>query len=219
MQQNLFEQFSSQGSHDLIDDSNSNRHDTVDTHRPRRNYPLRFSDVLKWIVEDAEPETIAHKFTETNTGLKQFLEHNSASWEAIELVLVVIGNFCEKNGTVLFQHAFIKIVHILADERVFSHLTSVILNIPKSRCTNLGLKNDRFSQLIKSLTYLTTEMLTVMPALTCDYLGEKFFEDTYALKNIPSIRDMNVDDVFNLFHQKGADRLKVSYNITSRNVS
>jgi hypothetical protein len=57
-------------------------------------------------------------------------------------------------------------------------------------------------------------MLTVMPALTCDYLGEKFVEDICALKNIPSIRDTNVDEVFSTFHKEGAERLKVS-NIIS----
>lgn len=163
----------------------------------------------KWIVEETQPETIARKFTETNTGLKQFLEMNSANWEAIEVVLVVIGNFCEKKGVMLFHNAFIKFVQILADEKVFSNLTSVILNIPKSRCTNLGSRNDRFRQLIKSLSSLTTEMLTVMPALTCDFLGEEFFEDVCALKNIPSVRDTNVGDVFDALHKDGADRLKV----------
>lgn len=175
----------------------------------RKNYALNFSGVQKLIEGDAQPEIIARKFAETDTGLKQFLENNSANWDAVELVLVAIGHFCEKKGVVLFHNTFIKIVQMLAEENVFSNLNSVILNIPKSRC-NLGPKNERFRKLIKSLNYLTTEMLTVMPALTCDYLGEKFVEDICALKNIPSIRDTNVDDVFSTFHKEGAERLKVS---------
>jgi hypothetical protein len=166
------------------------------------------------IEENAQPEIIAKKFAETDTGLKQFLENNSANWDAVELVLVVIGHFCEKKGVVLFHNTFIKIVQMLAEENVFSNLNSVILNIPKSRC-NVGPKNERFRKLIKSLTYLTTEMLTVMPALTCDYLGDKFVEDICALKNIPSIRDTNVDEVFSTFHKEGAERLKVSISVKS----
>jgi hypothetical protein len=62
-------------------------------------------------------------------------------------------------------------------------------------------------------------MLTVMPALTCDYLGERFFEDVCALKTVPSIRDSNVSDAFNALEKEGADRLKVCIRIKRKFVS
>lgn len=177
--------------------------------QPYKHYPLTFFTLQKMMAEDAEPHIIAQKFAEENTGLHQFLETNSANWEAIEVVMSVIGIFCQKKGVAKFHNAFIRIVQMLAGNSVFTNLDSTILHIPKSRSTNLGAKGERLSRLIKSISYLTTEMLTVMPALTCDYLGEKFFEDLSALKNIPSIRDTNVSKDFDFFEKEGALRLKV----------
>ncbi|EFX65333.1 hypothetical protein DAPPUDRAFT_117365 [Daphnia pulex] len=182
----------------------SNREqDKQEKHPPshRKKYALNFSGVQKLIEEDAQPEIIARKFAEKDTGLKQFLENNSANWDAVELVLVVIGHFCEKKGVVLFNsyNTFIKIVQILAEENVFSNLNSVILNIPKSRC-NLCPKNERFRKLIKSL-HLSDD-------------GNA--DDICALKNIPSIRDRNVDEVFSTFHKEGAERLKNTWEQHSK---
>ena len=176
---------------------------------PFKHYPLCFSGVLKMTTENTEPHTVVQKFVDENAGLGQFLKSNPANWEATELVLAVIGNFCLNKGPVLFYNAFIKIVQILADNSVFKNLESVILHIPKARSTNLGAKEERLTRLIRSISYLTTEMLTVMPALTCDYLGDRFFEDVCALKTMPSIRDSNVSDAFDALEKEGTDRLKV----------
>lgn len=181
--------------------------------QPFKHYPLNFSVVQKMMTENTEPHIIVQKFTDENAGLGQFLQNNSANWEVTELILAVIGNFCLKKGVMLFHNAFINIVQILAENSVFVNLESVILYIPKSRSTNLGSKEERLNRLINSISYLTTEMLTVMPALTCDYLGERFFEDVCALKTVPSVRDSNVSDVFKALEKEGADRLKVCIRI------
>jgi hypothetical protein len=168
------------------------------------------------MITDNDPGLVVQKFAEESTGLGQFLKSNPANWEIVELILAVIGNFCFNKGPVLFHNAFIKIVQILGDNAVFKNLESVILNIPKSRSSNLGSKEERLTRLIRSISYLTTEMMTVMPALTCDYLGERFFEDVCALQTMPSFRDFNVNDAFDSLEKEGADRLKVCINMLSR---
>lgn len=189
-------------------EGNSQRHQG-NNKQPFKHYPLNFTGVLKMMTENTEPHIIVQKFAEESAGLGQFLKSNSTNWEVTELILAVIGNFCLNKGVVLFHNAFIKIVQILADNSVFVNLESVVLHIPKARSTNLGSKEERLTRLIKSISYLTTEMLTVMPALTCNYLGERFFEDVCALKSLPSIRDLNVGDAFDVLKKEGAERLKV----------
>ncbi|XP_057379336.1 NFX1-type zinc finger-containing protein 1-like [Daphnia carinata] len=184
--------------------------------QPFKHHPLSFSVVLKMMVEDTEPHIIAQKFDNETAGLRQFLDSNAANWEVIELVISVIGNFCQKKGVAKFHNAFIKIVQILANKEVFANLGSTVLHITKARSTNLGSKEVRMSRLIRSISYLTTEMLTVMPALTCDYLGEKFFEDLTALKNIPSIKATNVGEDFDFLQKEGADRLKNAWEQHSK---
>jgi hypothetical protein len=183
--------------------------------QPFKHFPLNFTEVLKMIT-DNDPGLVVQKFAEESTGFGQFLKSNPANWEIVELILAVIGNFCFNKGPVLFHNAFIKIVQILGDNAVFKNLESVILNIPKSRSSNLGSKEERLTRLIRSISYLTTEMMTVMPALTCDYLGERFFEDVCALQTMPSFRDFNVNDAFDSLEKEGADRLKVCINMLSR---
>ena len=176
-----------------------------------KHFPLNFTVLLKMIKENADPNLVVQKFAEESTGLGQFIENNPANWEIAELALSIIGNFCFNKGPVLFHNAFIIIVQILADNSVFKNLESVVLHIPKSLSANLGSKEERLTRLIRSISYLTTEMLTVMPALTCDYLGEKFFENICALKTMPSVRELNVGDAFDALEKNGADRLKVCY--------
>ncbi|KAI9551691.1 hypothetical protein GHT06_022027 [Daphnia sinensis] len=203
------------------DNGNNGKKDQENSEKPRskqpyKHYPLSFSGVQKMMAEDTEPHAIAQKFTDESAGLRQFLENNATNWEATELVISVIGNFCQKKGVVQFHNAFIKIVQILATKAVFANLDSTILHIPKSRSTNLGSKQARMSRFIRSISYLTTEMLIVMPALTCDYLGERFFEDLIALKNLPSIKDTNVDEDFDFLQKEGADRLKNAWEQHSK---
>ncbi len=163
--------------------------------------------------EDTQPHTVATKFTDENTGLRQFLEKNSANWEAIELIITVIGNFCKKNGVTQYHNAFIKIVQMLAEKQIFSNLDTIILNIPKSRATNLGTSAERLKQLVQSIGHLTTEMLTVMPGLACNYLGDQFFVQICALKNMPSISQICQTSTCDVFTNlgEGADRLKVMH--------
>ena len=179
---------------------------------PRRQYnALSFPIMIKMIEEDTQPQIVVQKFTDENTGLKHFLENNSSNWEAIELILAVLGQFCEKRGVALFHNAFIRIVQLLAEKLIFFNLDSVVLNIPKSRANNLGTTEERLRRLVQSISYVTTEMLTVMPGLACDFLREQFFVDICALKNMPSISricQMSTCDAFSTL-EEGADRLKV----------
>lgn len=158
--------------------------------------------------DDMEPQHIVKRFTEEQYGLSHFLEQNQANWEIIELVIAVTGRFCEKGGVKLFHNAFIKIVQTLAEKKVFQNIEAVIFSIPKSRATNLGSVRERLKRLIENIGHLTTEMLSVMPALACNHLGEKFFEDISALKNVSSIRDNITPDVFDAL-QEGSVRLRV----------
>jgi hypothetical protein len=182
--------------------------------QPFKHYPLNFYRVMKMMEENTEPHVVVQKFSEETTGLEEFLKSKvSTNWEVTELILAVLGTFCLNKGVMLFHNAFIKFVQILANNSVFANLESVVLHIPKAQSTNLGSKEERLTRLIKSISYLTTEMLTVMPALTCDYLGERFFEDVCALKSLPSIRDLNVNNVFDALEKEGADRLKVCNHV------
>ena len=178
---------------------------------PRRPYiALSFPIVLKMMEEDTQPLIVVQRFTDENTGLKQFLEKNSSNSDAIELILAVLGQFCKKHGVTLFHNPFIKIVQLLG-EKTFLNLNSLILNIPKSRANNMGTTEERLKRLVQSISYVTTEMLTVMPALACDFLGEQFFVDICALKNMPSISRIcqtSTCDAFSTL-EEGADRLKV----------
>lgn len=175
---------------------------------PRRQFPLNFHSLKKMLDDDTEPQNVAQKFSEANTGLKNCLKDNTANWEIIELVLAVIGRFCQKGGVAQFHSAFTNIVKTLSEMQVFQNIESVILSIPKSRATNLGSPKDRLHRLIESINHMTTEMLTVMPAFACDALGPSFFEDIIGCKNIPKIREIMTLDLFDTFGEVTV-RLKV----------
>ncbi|XP_046634505.1 uncharacterized protein LOC124313736 [Daphnia pulicaria] len=165
--------------------------------QPFKHFPLNFTEVLKMIT-DNDPGLVVQKFAEESTGLGQFLKSNPANWEIVSIDP-------SSDWELLLQQ-----------RALFKNLESVILNIPKSRSSNLGSKEERLTRLIRSISYLTTEMMTVMPALTCDYLGERFFEDVCALQTMPSFRDFNVNDAFDSLEKEGADRLKNAWEQHSK---
>jgi hypothetical protein len=212
-QQKQYPQTEKERRNDKEGNSQIRHHQQGHNRQPFKKYLLNFNGVKKMMEENTEPHIVVKKFAKETTGLEEFLKSNSTNWEVTELILAVLGNFCLNKGVMLFHNAFIKFVQILAVNSVFANLETVVLHIPKARSTNLGSKEERLTRLIKSISYLTTEMLTVMPALTCDYLGERFFEDVCALKALPSIRDLNVSNAFDALEKEGADRLKVCNHV------
>jgi hypothetical protein len=104
-------------------------------------------------------------------------------------------------------------VKILAAQNVFPHVTSIIINIPISRAVNPG-KEERLKRLTAAVFYLTTEILVMMPNLGCQCLGQNFFVDIISLKDMPSIKNLNANDAFDIF-EEGIIQLQVSIsNIT-----
>jgi len=92
------------------------------TRQPYQFFPITQNTLKKFAEENAEPSDIVKKFTEEDTGLKQFLKENSNKQDycdSIELVLLVLGGFCQKNGVTEFGHGFIRIV------KVFIHFISL----------------------------------------------------------------------------------------------
>lgn len=177
-----------------------------------REYPvLNFTILTKLADPTAEAFEIARKLTEKN-ALADFLESHKMNLDYLELVVIALGQFCEKNGPTLFYSSFIKIVSVLGAKGIFAKMPSVILELPRSRATNLGSKNERLNRIVKSIARLTTEMLTVMPAFSCDVLGKDFIEDVHAMVNVPSVRSLDTTNIFSiLLDVKG--RLQVVFLI------
>ena len=80
--------------------------------RSHHSIPITYSTLKKLSQETAEPCDIVKKFTEDGTGLSDFLKENLTNFDCIELVMVVIGGFCSKNGVAEFANGFIKIVKV-----------------------------------------------------------------------------------------------------------
>lgn len=179
----------------------------------RKKYPLDFHSLKKMLDEDTEPQNVIQRFTDEETGLKQCLKGNAANWEILELVLAVTGRFCEKGGVALFHNAFLNIIKTLTEVQVFKNIDSVIMSIPKSQARNLGLIPDRLNRLITSISQITTEMLTAMPAYACNCLGKNFFEDIQGFKNMPKIRENTAPNTFDILEEV-AVRLEVYFFCT-----
>jgi hypothetical protein len=162
--------------------------------------------------EDVEPSEVIRCLEDDD--LAQHLKENLGNVEYLELLIVALGGFCKKNGTSQFRESFVSIVKILAAQNVFPHVTSIIINIPISRAVNLPGKEERLKRLTAAVFYLTTEILVMMPNLGCQCLGQNFFVDIISLKDMPSIKNLNANDAFDIF-EEGIIQLQVSIsNIT-----
>jgi hypothetical protein len=126
----------------------------------------------------------------------------------LELVIVAIGGFCKNNGTSQFSESFVSVVKILAAQNIFKHIISIIVNIPISHATNLPMKEERLKRLTTAVFHLATEILVLMPAFSCQCLGQHFFIDIISMKNMPSIQNLNVADAFDVF-EAGIQQLQV----------
>ena len=84
----------------------------------KKNFPLNFTSLKRLIEETVEPSTIIRKLTDTEAGLEKLLTDHPNKWDLIELVLIVVGDFCAKNGVASFNNDFITVVQILAEHEV-----------------------------------------------------------------------------------------------------
>ena len=96
--------------------SHGNHEKGVKTRPPYQPYPLNFTTLKKLKEDSTENSEIVKKLLEEECGLKKLLQENSDKSDIIELVLVVIGKFCKKNGAASFSTAFPKIMQILAEK-------------------------------------------------------------------------------------------------------
>jgi hypothetical protein len=183
--------------------------------QPRQSNYIRqldFQYLVRLTSEDVEPSEVIRCLEDDD--LAQHLKENLGNVEYLELLIVALGGFCKKNGTSQFRESFVSIVKILAAQNVFPHVTSIIINIPISRAVNLPGKEERLKRLTAAVFYLTTEILVMMPNLGCQCLGQNFFVDIISLKDMPSIKNLNANDAFDIF-EEGIIQLQVSIsNIT-----
>ena len=80
--------------------------------RTHQHFPITPNQLKRFAGENADLSDIVKKFTEEDTGLKKFLEENLTNMDCIELVLLAVGNFCNKNGVAEFRNGFIRIVKV-----------------------------------------------------------------------------------------------------------
>ena len=157
---------------------------------------MTFHDLLR-LAEETTPTTeIVRRFGNAEAGLQQLLNGNPNN-DVLELVLVILGEFCQqpKNGVAQFRDTFIELVQILGQKQVFSKVTSIVLQLPHSRANNIGRSNSkRLKRLIGAVYHLTMEILTLMPNYACNTLGQHFFRDLIALKNMPTITELDAAD-------------------------
>ena len=170
--------------------------------------PIYFGLLMKLAGETTDLPTIVQKLGQSDGGLRKLIEDHSSDSDILELVLVVIGNFCKENGAALFANAFITMMQTLGEKDIFRQISSVIMRIPNSRSTNLPSKNERLKKLLTSVYYLTSELIVMMPAFACNFLGEDFFVELKSLENIYSVKALNVGSSFEIL-EEGIVRLKV----------
>ena len=170
--------------------------------------PIHFGLLMKLAEETTDLPMIVQKLGQSDGGLRKLLEDHSSDSDILELVLVIIGNFCKENGAALFANAFITMMQTLGEKDIFRQISSVILRIPNSRSTNLPSKNERLKKLLASVYYLTSELIVRMPAFACNFLGEDFFVEFKSLENIYSVKALNVGSSFEILDE-GIVRLKV----------
>ena len=83
---------------------------------PFQHHPLNFGTLKRLAEDSTETSEIVKRFTEEDYGLKKLLQQEKTKNDILELVLVVIGKFCKKNGVSSFSNAFTKMMYILAEE-------------------------------------------------------------------------------------------------------
>ena len=172
--------------------------------RPRQ-HPAKGLDLRqlgRLAEEKTEPAEINRYLGNAEGGLSSSLEDHQNDFEYLELVLLALGGFCQKNGATQFTEGFVSVVHVLQNHRVFSQVRTIIKNTSTSKT------GERLKRLISAVYHLATEMIVMLPAFACNFLGEDFFTDILTLKETGSIQKMNIADAFDVLH-RGAERLQV----------
>ena len=164
--------------------------------------------LVKLASDKIEPSEIIRYLGDPKNDLASFLKENWRNAEHLELIIVAMGEFCKKNGVSQFTESFVNIVKMLAEQKIFAQITSIIINIPTSCASNLPDRPTRLKRLINAIYHLVTEILVMMPAYGCEFLGQNFFTDLIALEMMPSIKNLNVPDAFNIL-QEGFPLLEV----------
>ena len=170
---------------------------------------LNFEILVKLASDKIEPSEIIRCLGNPENDLASFLEENWRNVEYLELIIVALGEFCKKDGVSQFTESFVNIVKMLAQQKIFAQITSIIINIPTSCASNLPTRQTRLKRLINAIYHIATEILVMMPASGCEFLGQNFFTDLLSLEMMPSIKNLNVPDAFNIL-QEGIPLLEVS---------
>lgn len=170
---------------------------------------LDFAYILKLTSDNVQPSEVIRCLGDPENDLALHLQENLSNIDYLELIIVALGQFCKKNGSSQFTNGFVTVVKILSAQKIFAHVPSMIINIPMSRAWNLPAKEERLKRLTTAIFHLATEMLVLTPALACHSLGQNFFSDIISLKIMPSIRNLNVTDAFDVL-EGGIQLLEVS---------
>ena len=177
----------------------------------KKHSVLNFTSLKMLLEETVEPSKIIRKLTDRDGGLQKLLKDHPNHWDLLELVLIALGDFCAKNGVASFNSDFIAVVQILDQHKVFRNICNIVIQIGTASafsCSNMPSKEERMKRLIKGILHLGVEMLVLMPAFSCNALGQNFFTDIYGLKDIPSVKALNQTEAFELL-KEGCNRLEV----------
>ncbi|KAI9558322.1 hypothetical protein GHT06_015075 [Daphnia sinensis] len=172
---------------------------------------LDFEYIMKLASDNAEPSEVIRCLGDPENDLGLQLQENLNNVEYLELIIVALGGFCKKNGASQFTDSFVTVVKILAAQKIFTYVISMIINIPMSRARHLPPKEERLKRLTTAIFHLATEMLVLTPALGCHALGENFFTDIISLKFMPSIKNLNVTDAFDVL-ESGIQQLQTAWS-------
>ena len=160
---------------------------------------LSFSDLCRMADPTTEPSDIVHSL---KSGLDGLLVEHAVSTEIQELVFIVVGSFCEKGGSNEFYCSFLGIIKILNEKQMFRQLKNIILQLLNTRSISLPAKSERLRKFIKGIYHLTHNILVLMPQFACNFFGEHFFWDLIALKNLPSVQELSLNEpVFEILEQ------------------
>ncbi len=162
--------------------------------------------LLTLSAENIEPAEIIRHLGSAEVLNLALAEHQN-DFDYLELILLALGNFCKKNGPTQFYSEFDTIVLVLVKPRILSQVTAIVVQTSMSREMTLQ-KEDRLKRLICAVYHLASEMIVMLPAVACNFLGEDFFTDIISLKEMPSIQKLNITATFDTL-LPGVECLKV----------
>ena len=172
--------------------------------------PLDFIGLQKLAEDSTEPAVVVRRFNSEEYGLGALLDEHKTDLDYLEFIFVVLGNFCRKNGSTQFTEGFVEIVRTLGEREIFQQIASVVMHLPNSRAKTSTTKTERLKLLISGLYHLSVETLVLMPSFACTFLGRNFYQDLLILKDMPSIKALNLKEpIFDVLLE-GVPRLEVS---------